>query len=160
MSTRRCLQFMSSDAFPFCLQSHAVESDTTCPQVRRLIFTCLSKLYTHGDMISIYARVSGLQSAMTAKDAATRTEVSLCLAGCPDLCHGTRLAWWGYHCWRGRAREHCGKTHVCLLIIQCNTVWPAAAVLMSHCPTTVPAPSIEQCTCSADYRDLSWLVLF
>lgn len=37
-------------------------------QIRRLICTCLTRFYMHGDMLSIYARVSALQSTLSGKD--------------------------------------------------------------------------------------------
>jgi hypothetical protein len=36
-------------------------------QVRRLICVCLSRFYLHADMMGIYPRVSGLQSALTGR---------------------------------------------------------------------------------------------
>ncbi len=43
-------------------------------QVRRLMCVCLTRFYTHGDIISIYARVSSLQSALNGKDPAVHTK--------------------------------------------------------------------------------------
>ena len=41
-------------------------------QVSHLIHTCLSKLYNHGDIISIYSLVADLQKALNPKDPASK----------------------------------------------------------------------------------------
>ena len=38
------------------------------PQVRSLVCVCLTRFYTHGDMLSIYARVSSMQFTLSGKD--------------------------------------------------------------------------------------------
>lgn len=37
-------------------------------QVRRLVCVCLTRFYMHGDMVTIYGRVSSMQSILNGKD--------------------------------------------------------------------------------------------
>ena len=59
-------------------------------QIRRLICSCLSKLYTHGDMISIYSRITTLQQFLAGKDSSGRsvTDVSRGGSSVTDVSRG------------------------------------------------------------------------
>jgi hypothetical protein len=46
---------------------HADSLGGTCAQVRRLICSCLARLYALGDSLPLYARVASLQTFLGSK---------------------------------------------------------------------------------------------
>ena len=57
------------DAHNCAMHRHSPDTNhpPPSPQISHLIHTCLSKLYTHGDIISIYSLVSELHKALNPK---------------------------------------------------------------------------------------------
>lgn len=55
---------------------------TSPHQVRRLIYSCVTLLYAHGDSIPIYTRMNTLMTYLSSKEGLSRSTPEVCCAGC------------------------------------------------------------------------------